>query len=159
MGNVCVLDSNVWALGFTENSAICADLVNEVRNGRLIAGINAYIYLEIDRIFNDITDPNNRSLTKQNFANFVYGCDNVSITNSDDVDSTTVSEVRSQSELRLISRLSGCESDDAPILILAWEIATQTGSGVPIHTTDKDFADSITDCSKLSMIRSEYVEL
>lgn len=90
-----VYDSNVWALGFTGKHPECEDLIQEVRDGDRLIMINPYIYREIDDIFDGISDPRIRSQTKQNFANFVYDCGAVAVSNPDDIESTSVQAERS----------------------------------------------------------------
>lgn len=60
----------------------------------------------------------------------------------------------------LISQLSGCEKDDAPILLLAWELVkspTLHTESITIHTTDNHFADAVDNCDRLPNIHSQNI--
>lgn len=155
-----VFDSNVWALGFTGRNSECENLIQDVRDGNRLTLISPYIYREVDNIFDGISDPRRRSQTKQNFANFVFDCEAIAIAHPDRVESTTVQEERNRPEMGLISQLSGCEKDDAPILLSAWELLNNPSplaATVSIHTTDKHFADAVDNCDRLPNISSHYI--
>lgn len=157
--DVDIFDSNVWALGFTEQNPVCTDRIEDVRSGDKLVGINAYLYREIDQIFDDVVaDPKRRDLTKQNFARFVHSCEHVSVADPGEVESLSLGQVRSASSTKLIAQLNECDVDDVPILLLAWELITDGGvSEVTIHSLDASFVRAIRKSDRLPRISAAQI--
>jgi hypothetical protein len=159
---VDVLDTNLWALGFTDTDPAATELIAEIRDGDLQVAVSAYLYCEVMAVFEqaDYVAPAAIEATKSNFSAFLYKCSNIRAPSQQAVERCSLVAARTGNNAMLIQSLSGVEAKDAPILSFAYGLARRRGGPEPIqlYTADRAFAAFDAEAAGLQNLRLEYIE-
>jgi predicted nucleic acid-binding protein len=148
-----IFDSNVWIHGITQSHQKAVDLINETKSGQRELVIDAYIFQEVFDAF-DRSHQQQKGKLKTIFANVIQNCQYVHGPVHRKVSQMNVARYRGKTSIKLIAELTGVQTKDAPVLLLArkYEDADPT-----IHTHDRSFAQFSPSNHNMSWLSMNHI--
>lgn len=136
-----VIDSCTWIYGVTRTCPAAVDLLDELiygSDGPRVA-VSAYIFNEIlEGIARSARDNRAIEEAQTRFSEIVHGSPRVSAPHQEDVRRMDVREVRSDVRVRMMAETYGIQPKDVPIVVCAYESATDYGI---IYTSDEELSE------------------
>ena len=142
-----VFDSSVWLWGLLTDSPEPSRLIQEVLDGDRSVAVSAYIHDEVTttlRTAPEVTGQTKAGVSdaQMTFNNTVADLDNVIFPDQDEIGTTYADEVRSRPEMRLLGTILEIQTKDAPVLVFAFDLDSESTLFVADSGFNPDLADN-----------------
>lgn len=153
-----ILDTNLWVFGTLETNDRAAKLLADIERGETVSATNAYMVQEALDAFDrtpGLTAEERDELKTLFLTRFTRMTGLVEAPSSRDVADSLLDERRANVHTQLLTRITGVQRKDVPILVLAFEHRDREPT---IFTNDADFAAFSPAEYDLPELTLEHVE-
>jgi predicted nucleic acid-binding protein len=154
---VILLDTNLWVFGTLGTNARGERLLDEIERGETVSAINAYMVQEALNAFDRTPGltPQQRDDVKTLFLTRLTRMTGlIEAPSSRDATESLLDHRRSAAHTQLLSRITGLQAKDIPILVLAFKHRDRDPT---LLTNDAGFADFSPSEYNLPEITIEHV--
>jgi len=137
---VKILDTNLWVFGTLGTNDRATRLLDEIERGETLSAINAYMLQEALDAFDrtpGLTASERGEVKTLFLARLTRMAGLVEAPSSRDVSDSLLDEYRTHTRTQLLARITGVQSKDVPIVVLAFEDRDREPT---ILTNDAEFA-------------------